>query len=419
MINAGWREGGAGKFVPRTVLDIPDGGPRLRRSGEFADPGTESRFLAERLVGSAGTLGLLSLVAAGGFMAFAPTDLVIMGLGWPWAGALALRCTAAIALLVSGWCVRNRPLRVATETGWRWLLVVEGVCVAAFIAVCLLRPSHVDNLQLSVLVMGTAMLVVVPGPIRHRATTGALLYGLFGMVAVTRFDYDDLAPMPFVGSLILGYGGGLLAATYLARADRLTFYALERARDLNRHLVEQVQEVDHHHQEIARQTVEDALTGLPNRRAFFSQGEALLAYLGPGGRIGCYVFDIDRFRIINDAHGPAGGEAVLRSVAQGFRKVLRGDDIAGRLAGEEFGVLVPVASQDEAVAIAQRIQAAVGNTAVDDPALGQEPVRVTASGGLAMFHPGETLTVLLQRADLAMYRAKAGGGNTLEVAAAP
>lgn len=156
---------------------------------------------------------------------------------------------------------------------------------------------------------------------------------------------------------------------------------------------------------------EDALTRLPNRRA----ADAMLARelaLHQRERLPLAVLlaDIDHFKRINDQHGHPVGDKVLAQVAARLSAALRSSDAAARFGGEEFLVLLPGTDADGLAVIAEKLRAAVADAPVD-------PVgRVTLSFGAARLLPGDNPAQLLQRADLALYEAKAGGRNRVCVA---
>lgn len=162
-----------------------------------------------------------------------------------------------------------------------------------------------------------------------------------------------------------------------------------------------------HLDDLARLAREDALTRLPNRRAF---DEALAREVARAERSGAplcaLALDVDRFKRVNDLHGHAAGDAVLAAVAGRAAAALRAGDLLARVGGEEFAALLPGADLDAAADIAERIRAAVGGAPVD--AAGR-PLAVTVSVGCARLEPGEGGPGLLARADARLYAAKAAG----------
>ena len=159
----------------------------------------------------------------------------------------------------------------------------------------------------------------------------------------------------------------------------------------------------------------DGLTGAFNREHFFEQAERTLRRLHKGKVGVCLaVLDMDFFKQINDAHGHAVGEEVLRCTAAIVRQELRASDVFGRLGGEEFGILMPACSREQGVEIAGRIRRALAATPMMLES--QLMITATASFGLACCADSDcTLRQLLIRADAALYRAKDGGRNQVAV----
>jgi diguanylate cyclase (GGDEF)-like protein len=165
----------------------------------------------------------------------------------------------------------------------------------------------------------------------------------------------------------------------------------------------------------------DELTRLPNRRKIlqlaeleFAQARRRRSSLVVG------VLDIDHFKRINDQHGHDGGDRVLRSFGSAATGALRGTDSLGRWGGEEFLVLLPDCPLPAALEVAERLRHHLGTHAV--PVDAGEPLRFSVSIGLARAGPDDAnLQVVLQRADAALYAAKAQGRNrvVLDGAATP
>ncbi|MET3604693.1 diguanylate cyclase (GGDEF)-like protein [Sphaerotilus sulfidivorans] len=164
-----------------------------------------------------------------------------------------------------------------------------------------------------------------------------------------------------------------------------------------------------HSQALRRLALHDSLTGAVNRRGFMDrlaqaqQQQALLSLV---------MIDIDHFKRINDRHGHAAGDGVLREVAARLRRQMRGADLLGRLGGEEFALLLP--ATDLAGALAQAELAR--------QALRREPMAiagtVTASFGVAQWDGSESAADWLHRADLALYQAKRCGRDQVSLSGA-
>lgn len=166
-------------------------------------------------------------------------------------------------------------------------------------------------------------------------------------------------------------------------------------------------------QTLTQAAMTDALTGLPNRRAFFEAAAKASARASGDGPHCVAVIDLDHFKRVNDVHGHDAGDAVLRQFAVQANALMRSGDTCARLGGEEFALLLPGTSLSEAVAICDRLRQAIAEMGVPT-ASGM--VRVTMSGGVAELN-AEGLDDALKRADLALYQAKAGGRDQLALAA--
>lgn len=162
--------------------------------------------------------------------------------------------------------------------------------------------------------------------------------------------------------------------------------------------------------EVRRLLTTDQLTGVLNRSRFFELAEAEIArwrrFEQP---VSALMVDIDRFKSINDSHGHAGGDEVLREVGRFFSSGLRSIDIVGRLGGEEFAILLPSIEPEGARSIAELLRAGVSTLR---PTVGEETVPVTISIGCAGLGGDiDTIDKLLKRADEALYEAKRTGRN--------
>lgn len=153
----------------------------------------------------------------------------------------------------------------------------------------------------------------------------------------------------------------------------------------------------------------DALTGLANRRAFDQQLAACL--VAPQGTVGTclLVGDIDHFKSINDTWGHGFGDQVLRAVAEVLRTMAPEGSQAARVGGEEFALLLPAAKLDEARALAEQIRQRIGAARIKRQGSDETVARVTLSLGVVRHQPGETAHALVERADRALYAAKAAG----------
>ncbi len=151
----------------------------------------------------------------------------------------------------------------------------------------------------------------------------------------------------------------------------------------------------------------DPLTGVLNRRAFLETATALLnRHLVTDAPLSLIVFDLDRFKSINDGFGHAAGDRVLEHFGRAARGAVRGSDIVGRPGGEEFAVLLPGSGAGAAFVVAERIREAF---AAGCAPLGLKGLTATTSAGIAAAHPDSTLDSLFAAADAALYESKANG----------
>jgi diguanylate cyclase (GGDEF)-like protein/PAS domain S-box-containing protein len=171
-------------------------------------------------------------------------------------------------------------------------------------------------------------------------------------------------------------------------------------------------------QELERQANTDGLTGLLNRRAFMAELEVRVRHVQRSRRSGALVYvDLDNFKPVNDLHGHAQGDAVLKTVAEHLRRNARIGDLVARLGGDEFALWLTDVDAGGAAAKGEAMltirEAIASLSAAPEKPLG-------LSVGVAMLEPesGEDMTALIERADRAMYGAKRSGKGRVTMASA-
>jgi len=153
----------------------------------------------------------------------------------------------------------------------------------------------------------------------------------------------------------------------------------------------------------------DPLTNLPNRRYVeLKVAQALQDHQQFGRQYGLLLFDLDRFKQVNDSHGHEVGDAVLKAVAESLVRSLRPVDIIGRWGGEEFLVLLTDAVATALGDLAERCRVLVAQSSVSQ---GASRVSVTASIGATLLNYNDSAATAIRRADELMYRSKRSGGN--------
>ena len=151
----------------------------------------------------------------------------------------------------------------------------------------------------------------------------------------------------------------------------------------------------------------DALTGLPNRRAFDEQIEqAHIAFSEEGTSYTVALLDVDHFKKFNDVHGHAVGDKVLEFVGEVLRRTQRGTDHVARYGGEEFVVLLERVPGHQATSVVERQRERIGKSSLR---VEGKDLSITVSAGVAEIQPGESMTSVLERADKALYAAKEAG----------
>jgi diguanylate cyclase (GGDEF)-like protein/PAS domain S-box-containing protein len=189
--------------------------------------------------------------------------------------------------------------------------------------------------------------------------------------------------------------------------DGLTVGVVSAIRDIShRKLVEA---------ELTRAATTDPLTGLFNRRGFDAEFVRRLAEARGSSLAGCLaIFDVDHFKRVNDTYGHDAGDQVLESFASIAKRTLRDSDLIGRLGGEEFAIILPGVTIDQAQYICDRLRIAVGETSLF---CGTARIRVTVSAGVARFDGHAKADRVLKAADTALYAAKNAGRDRLMIAA--
>jgi diguanylate cyclase (GGDEF)-like protein len=213
-------------------------------------------------------------------------------------------------------------------------------------------------------------------------------------------------PADLIGAIrAVASGSGLLSAEasrpVLEEISRL----YERERDRNEELEQSVTQLQ-------ALSVTDWLTGLKNHGYFFDRlNEELERARRYDRPLAVVMADIDDFKAINDNYGHSTGDAVLRGMGEAFRRQIREVDIACRVGGEEFGIIMPETDAEGAIQAAERIRYAVAEQAM--PGVGQ----VTISLGISVFpHDAQSSKDMVESADRALYSAKRSGKNCTKVA---
>ncbi|MGE7369804.1 sensor domain-containing diguanylate cyclase [Neorhizobium sp. NPDC001467] len=234
--------------------------------------------------------------------------------------------------------------------------------------------------------------IIVPDAARdqrfadHPAVTGALQVRFYAGIPLTTKTGHVVGTVCAVGKRPRAFG-----AADIAIMQELAGVAMDRI-------------------ELAQTAATDSLTGALTRRAFKQEADHMVLLAARHAHdLSCIVLDIDHFKSINDTHGHAAGDAVLKAVSATCRATLRATDLFGRFGGEEFVVVLPFVDKDGALATAERLRRSIAALTVN---IGDVTISVTASFGVATrSSAGRDIETLLAQADAAMYRAKQEGRN--------
>jgi diguanylate cyclase (GGDEF)-like protein len=173
------------------------------------------------------------------------------------------------------------------------------------------------------------------------------------------------------------------------------------------------------HVQLLTESRADSKTGLLNAATWEKEAAAeVIRAVRTKSPLAIAMVDIDRFKVINDTYGHLAGDQVLKEIANTLSTLLRDYDLAGRFGGEEFSLLLPQTRAVDAFRIAERVRASIAGLSIIAPgATGGERVQVTVSIGVAALDSGSKreLSELVAAADAALYRAKAGGRDQVQM----
>ncbi len=199
---------------------------------------------------------------------------------------------------------------------------------------------------------------------------------------------------------------------------RETSNMVESTRDLQSKLREASTQVEMLRKELAKTAEEakrDALTGLRNRKAFDEELAKLLkSYREKGEIFSLIMVDIDHFKRFNDRFGHKVGDKVLQIVANTLNYTLKGKDFVGRYGGEEFVVLLPRTSLENACVVGEQIRENVSEKRLRVTKTGENLGTITVSVGVSQVNENDTAESVIERADRALYLAKNSGRNNVK-----
>jgi diguanylate cyclase len=167
-------------------------------------------------------------------------------------------------------------------------------------------------------------------------------------------------------------------------------------------------------QNLRHEALTDTLTGIPNRKSFDVELKTRASEaLSKAKPLSLMMIDIDYFKVFNDTFGHQVGDQVLRLVAKTISDTLRPTELLARYGGEEFAVIVGGAKIKDAEKLAEKIRERIATKDIINQSKNEKLGRLSVSIGVSQLEPGEPLIQLIDRADRALYKAKAAGRNTV------
>lgn len=309
-----------------------------------------------------------------------------------WTVCSVLGLIVVYAAIRSGWSRRFKDPALTLAQ----ILYAITCCAAAFV---IAGPARGVTLPILAIILMFGIFGLTT-----RQMLGVLVYSLvaFGLASGVvagrdEPDYPTVVAAAYVGMVVVV----LLSSTFLTTRVQSTREHLRRQKAELAQALEQIRQLATH----------DDLTGLLNRRAMLDRMQLeQRRSLRSGSPLLIAQLDIDHFKVVNDTHGHAAGDLVLQSFADTVRRNVRDTDVLARWGGEEFVLLLCDTPAADAVALMERLRQAVQAMQVPVPQSGG-PITVTVSIGLARHTPADPLAGTLERADRALYAAKAGGRN--------
>lgn len=388
--------------------------PSRLRASEYVIVGQGARFRAvqRRRTRVASRAGFLVVAAAVGLDLL---TLLELGAGDVWF-AIGLDVLVIVTALAS-WALLARSLRQYPEaTAW---VVTTSVVISTAVTGLAVPSLTVQSIAYLLLLPGLVALVLPWRTSTHLwwlLAYVALVATYLTMDPVRRFsaaERDDLLVV-----VIVAIGASLAGHYLLKRAQIRSFAQLESIRSLRRRADADMVELERVHHALELTARIDPLTGAGNRRRLDEDLRAVRAHINRSAMTyGLLEIDIDHFKAVNDRLGHLAGDDVLRRVVETLQDSLRATDAIYRYGGEEFVVVLPVATDEGLVAAAERLRHAVEALDIPHPDATSHPM-ITVSIGATLLGAsslGRSDDEWFELTDKAMYAAKAAGRNQVRI----
>ena len=382
-------------------------------TGEFENRETEAAYRVAGWPELMGGVGRISALSAVGFLIMGYPLFMKEGMTPLVSFLTLLRAMVAVLgllpMVAAGSALANRFVPCLTGV---FLLSIG--CYESVAAVLTYTPGMELTTPYTLLIVLLFYLVIplLLKPILVAGVISSIMY-----VCALRFfavgGWASLIQLILFFALANGLGASIFIE--MARWRRTHFTDMAKIRQLNQRLRDEVIKKEETNRHLERLAVTDTLTGVGNRRKFLEVADMerhrAFRY---GVPFSVVMLDIDHFKEVNDRYGHEGGDVALCDLARVVEGELRGSDLLVRLGGEEFAMLLPETRQEEAYALAERVRRQVAGHVVRSGVL---RFTMTVSMGVAEVNRGSDDSVkgMLNRADEALYQAKALGRNRTEL----
>lgn len=381
-------------------------------SAEFSDPGSESAFREYARPSWVRDTRRAMVMAALFYLAFAVSDLLLLGTGEEFQTVFLTRmsiCVVGLGVAFSA----DRFARALVDGVLPTLVV--GFAMAGFLSFTLLFPFDVGWHSMGMMLMLLGTYVFIPNRFLPALGVAVLSTLAFIWLMLGNFEFGPGQTMILVLAM---FGMNLFGAVSAARISRLrreSYRDAQILRAANLRLNEEVAARKRLEQELIVQVHHDELTGVTNRRRFLELARQRMRQANAaGGNLSLLLLDVDYFKQINDTYGHLRGDEVLKALARVCENNMDEDDVLARVGGEEFAVLLPGQDLERARKLAEQIRVCVWHAPVP---LAEATIHITVSIGVVQWQAGESMSELMRRADQALQAAKYRGRNRVEAVA--
>ncbi|WP_404398263.1 GGDEF domain-containing protein [Idiomarina loihiensis] len=376
-------------------------------TGQFFDPGKESRYRNSIKARVRFESRLALLLASVVFAMFGITDYNLLGLTREFYLLLTMRiavvsCCLVLAFVIGRWGGYSRNAWFHSLPLW--------ILATGIILIIPLRPESLLTQITALVVALMAFYLLIPNLLTVAALAG--LYLSVGFLA-SAIIYAGISPTDALRLALLLIMANIVGYSALLRIEflqRKQFALLQDERDQNSDLLKEIKHRKSLELQLRMVAERDALTGLDSRSHFMKRAEALLQRAQLEKTPFClFMIDVDHFKRINDTWGHTRGDLILIKIAEVCEQSLRPTDVIGRFGGEEFVVGLPHTSPSDAQAVAERLNANVEALSLTDEL---SELRLSVTIGIAAAHAeDDDLDALITRADNMLYEGKRGGRN--------